>query len=353
MVVTDLEKEIKGANRWLANNHNIKLLYTQREGVRFLMNYVNNKENQLRKSLKEQLLELLKKGYLDKVMVYGTEDEIKDIINEIPGKVSNNNMSTVNFSYNDWEIHKPSNAKNELTAYINAIAKLLIELSSSPDKLSDKLHHALSNILDHIDKMPAMTFDEEIEKIFAETGILLMEKCDIELNESNEKGITVINRRYADDWELFLWWAISKENFCRCILHSPPNNFSIIGLADNVKEVEERYELQRTEIIDDSNKKATNKVISKLNLLPKDKKGNTDQNSRNEIKSRKDYFIKYHQLSMVKDLLSNTFVTSKNAMTKNDDTINTFIKENLKSLGRASFNIEVDLTKYEDQYHSL
>ncbi len=239
----ELNKNIKGANKLLNNNPDIKLLYTQKEGVRFLINNINSKTKQLRKSIKETMLELLKEGYFDKVLVYGNKDEVEDIINEISDNGSNNNKSTVKFSYNDWQVHK-LNPYNDLTGYINDFAKLVIELGYAPQELSI--------LLDRIDKIPAMTFDEEANILFEEENIILVEKCDkVHMYVGNEavNGVTEKNIEYQDDWELLLCWVVSEIFSCRFILNGLDKNISIIGLDYNVNKTVEHFESFSKEIM--------------------------------------------------------------------------------------------------------
>ncbi len=371
MIVNDLEKEIKGANRWLDNNPDIILLFTQKEGVKYLINNINSKEKQLRKSLQQLMLESLKDGHLNNIVDDENKDEIEEIINEISDKVSGNNKFTVKFSNKDWEVHKPyklqttdndNNALIELTGYINAIAKLLIEISDSPNKLSDNLHNELSKLLDRIDEKPAMTFDEEANKLFIEAGVLLVEKCHVDpISISNENGIAVTNKVYQENWELCLYWLIAKNNFCRCFLQGSSNNAIIIGKENNVKAVTDCIESERekimklgviganqilyTRLLDLKTIKikmlASGEILEKPQLwlsryflkIGVEFEVIDEREDVIKLNSEKDDSINSRCLSAMYHLISDKVITSTVEMRNNNDEINAYIKEKFPNLG--------------------
>lgn len=253
MIVQELEKEIKAAHNWLKNATDIRLLYRQKRGIESLINIVDSKKKQLKNSLKERILELRRDGFLDDL---GSEAEITELINDLSGKDSDNRIPTTKFLRNDWERIKLgklpkdeiNTSINELTVYINIFAKLLIELSDSPEKLSDNLQQDLARLFARIDKMQVMTLDEEANKLYKENWIVLIEKTDKPYSVCSVSGIKLICIEYKEDWEFFLQWALSHNNLCRNILHNS-NSVSIIGKEDDVETVVALYENKRREIL--------------------------------------------------------------------------------------------------------
>ena len=249
-------------------------------------------------------------------------------------------------TFDVWKNHKSSTFYfkntiiNDLSKSINDFGHSLIDNSSVE---INKVKNRLPNILDRINKRTAMTFDEEVNKLFDEEGILLIEKCDIDpISVSNENGVTAENIKYQENWELFLWWVISKNNFCRCILHGSANNFSIIGLEDNVKKVVELYEFKRKEIMDNSIEKANKQVRwGLMSLIPISKDKNNyktyDQNAVHEIKSRTDGYIKDNLLLTIYNQLSDILL--KERMNNNDSEVDAFIKGRFPNLGHKYYDI--------------
>jgi len=345
----ELENNITHAINWFKSNGD-KLLYTQKTAILFLINNIINKkksEISIEKFLRKYLIDAIKDGKIEGAGGNLEDEEINDIIKqtlkdeEINSGIYSlfqkkfNAVFAEKITINIWKSHQPStftsnNILGGLSIFINKIAQSVIDIENF-DHLPDGLLNKLSILLDRINERGSMTFDEEVNRLFEEQSTLLIEKFDVDPIGINEGGVTIKNIEYQEKWELFLWWVISKDNFCRCILHGSTNNFSIIGFEDNVNKVVELYEQKRSEIINNSGDRANKKILTDLTILAS--KGIHEQKDVAEIKARKDGYIKDYQYRTVDDLLSNVFVTISDKMNNVDAGTNAFIKEKFPNLG--------------------
>ena len=61
--------------------------------------------------------------------------------------------------------------------------------------------------------------------------------------------MVVENKSFDENWELFLWWVISKNNYCRCISHASMKIFSLVGIESNVNKVVRHFNWYKKEIL--------------------------------------------------------------------------------------------------------
>ena len=235
-------------------------------------------------------------------------------------------------TFDVWKNHKSSTFYfkntiiNDLSKSINDFGHSLIDNSSVE---INKVKNRLPNILDRINKRTAMTFDKEANKLFEEEERLLIEKCDIDpISVSNENSVTVKNIKYQDNWGLFLLWVISKNNFCKCILHNS-ENVSIIGIKDDVIKVVEVFKSKSGEIYNIA-----------VRDLEKRKIGFKRSNIDLEInKFDEKTFIQAIILGAIYDLNSTMKEAIKNLTGINETVINAFIKENFPRLGNVVMDV--------------